>query len=94
MKYIFAVASMVALSACSGGPKIVVEGIPVRVPPDLKECASKPAKPTGDFTQKDVARLLKRYEAAHADCKEDLKALNEVVGTHNKKVSGVKAKKK
>ena len=56
------------------------------VPADLLDCAVRPDKPFGQFTQKDVARYLVKVEDAHADCKGNLGAVKKIITEFKKKV--------
>lgn len=78
------------LAACAGKERIVVEGITYNVPESLQTCAPKPKKPSGGYTQRDVAKYISRLSAAHSDCAEDLAAVNSLVNNANK----IKNKKK
>lgn len=78
--------SAAVLSGCSAGPKVKFLGTEFRQSPELRSCANAPSKPQGDYTQKDVAKYIKKYEAAHVDCKEDLSSLNKEIDGFNKAV--------
>lgn len=63
-----------------------VEVIAPDVPADILDCAVRPDKPFGQFTQKDVSRYLVKLEDAHADCKGNLGAVKKIVTEFKKKV--------
>lgn len=58
-----------------------VERVPIapEVSPALLVCADAPAKPTGSYTQKDVARFVTKLGAAHQDCKGNLASVRSVL---------------
>lgn len=85
LKTLIAAAFLVLLTACAGGEKITVQGSTLVVPQSLQECAGKPVKPKGGYTQKDVAKYITKLSAAHSDCALDLKALNKLVASSRKK---------
>ena len=63
-----------------------VRVISLDVPADLLDCAVRPDKPFGQFTQKDVSRYLVKLEDAHADCKGNLGAVKKIVTEFKQKV--------
>ena len=83
----FCVALSLALTACSTTQiNRNVSVISPDVPPDLLDCAVRPDKPFGQFTQKDVSRYLVKLEDAHADCKGNLSAVTKIVTEFKQKV--------
>lgn len=69
--------AVAAVSACARKP---VEVAPVAVPPALLNCPAAPAKPSGDYTQRDVGVYVIDLHAAHADCKSKVDAIRGALG--------------
>ena len=81
------VALSLALTACKTTTvNRDVRVISPDVPADLLDCAVRPDKPFGQFTQKDVSRYLVKLEDAHADCKGNLGAVKKIVTEFKQKV--------
>lgn len=83
----YCVALLLVLTACSTTQvNRNVSVIAPDVPPDLLDCAVRPDKPLGQFTQKDVARYLVKLEGAHEDCKGNLGAVKKILNEFKKKL--------
>ncbi len=83
----FCVAQSLVLTACKTTTvNRDVRVISPDVPADLLDCAVRPDKPFGQFTQKDVSRYLVKLEDAHADCKGNLGAVKKIVTEFKQKV--------
>lgn len=65
-----AVALLVTLSACT---KTIIQ--PAPIPAALTTCQRAPTKPTGDYTQRDVASYVVDLAEAGADCRAKVDAL-------------------
>jgi uncharacterized lipoprotein YajG len=84
MKSFFAILSLtLILGGCSTRPEVKFVNSTFTQSPELKSCADAPLKPKSNYTQRDVAKYIKKQQFAHADCKEDLQALNKEISGYN-----------
>lgn len=78
------------LTACTTITKYEPLIYTVEVPEALRNCSPLPQRPTGDYTQRDVAAFIKRLEAARKDCKMKLKELGNLVDRYNANAQSMK----
>ena len=92
MLRLFCVALLtLSLSGCAWfEPKVVEKPVPVvvHVPEELRECPGLPAKPTGDYTQRDVADYLAQLSRVAQTCKVRLDAVDDILDRQEARVSG------
>lgn len=77
----FAALSTLSLMACADIPAPVVREVPFvpDVPPELFACPGAPQPPADGATQRDVAVYILDLHEAHADCRADLGAVEQVL---------------
>lgn len=74
----------VLLTACAGNnppltPTIQVQLRSVEVPVSLRHCLTSPAKPKGEYTQRDVALYIVKLNASRNDCAYRLSAVDKLL---------------
>lgn len=69
------------LTACETEPRLItkVETIRPQIPPQLTDCSEAPRVPGETATQRDVAGYILDLVEAHADCRDTVRALNDVL---------------
>lgn len=78
--------SIIFLGACSTSHPPTLEAPQFNYSQNAATCASKPPKPVGDYTQKDVAIYIERWSAAFKDCKLSLSSFKAEADSFNQEI--------
>lgn len=78
---LFCAALLMVLGACAGSKPLTPAPVVVvpYVPQEVRRCASAPAVPRGDGTQKEVARYVSNLHRAHANCQGNLGTVDRIL---------------
>lgn len=66
----------------------------VEVPEALRSCANLPKRPSGTYTEREVAEFIARLDNARKDCKTKLEELVGLIDNQNKNALAAKEAKK
>lgn len=80
------------LTACQTETVYVTRLVVPQVSPAIRTCPDQPKKPTGEYTQRDVASFTAKLNAAHRACKSNLKAVDETLKSFEEKAKEAAAK--
>lgn len=66
----------------------------IEIPVALRDCADLPKRPSGEYTQREVAAFIARLNDARKDCKNKLHSLRDLVDDQNRNVNEMREAKK